>query len=533
MSIELFKTLQCETSLKSYIKQAWDIVEKNRKLIWNWHLDVICNHLEVVTNTFIVKSQLPRKQYRHDLTLPFINYLWINIPPRHTKSLIVSVFWPTWEWGPMNLPQLSYLFTSYAQGLSTRDSVKRRAIMESQWYQDRWGDRFQLTSDQNQKTRYVNDATGHMISTSIRGLGTGEGGDRVIIDDAHNVNEVESDTKRMEVLNVWDDSMGSRLNDEDTGAYIGIMHRTHHKDLTGHMLEKVKLGEVKNFVHICLPARYESDHPTPTVTPLAFKDPRTKEGEVLDKNRWPEEKLLRRENRMTKWAVAGQHQQRPTPRGGDLIQTEMIQVVDSYNERQVAKVCRYWDKAVTEDKSASKTASVKLAFMTPDCPYGVLIMDCITGRWSSAKREAVIRQTADLDGQDVVIGIEQEPGSGGKESAQNTARKTLIGYRVFLDRPSGAKEVRLEAFSAQVENGNVAILNRPWTRDYLDALEMCKVGSVTDEGDATSGAFNYNAGLTGNSRAKVRVHVLEGGKKEEPVRDELDYTNTRPKARVA
>ena len=184
-------------------------------------------------------------------------------------------------------------------------------------------------------------------------------------------------------------------------------------------------------------------------------------------------------------------QQRPTPRGGDLIQTGMIQVVDSYNERQVAKVCRYWDKAVTEDKSASKTASVKLAFMTPDCPYGVLIMDCITGRWSSAKREAVIRQTADLDGQDVVIGIEQEPGSGGKESAQNTARKTLIGYRVFLDRPSGAKEVRLEAFSAQVENGNVAILNRSWTRDYLDALE-------TDMGSLLSACFNSHLLAGGN-----------------------------------
>jgi hypothetical protein len=56
----------------------------------------------------------------------------------------------------------------------------------------RWGDRFTLTSDQNQKMRFENDRTGYRISTSVGGFGTGEGGDAIVSDDPHNV-EVESD----------------------------------------------------------------------------------------------------------------------------------------------------------------------------------------------------------------------------------------------------------------------------------------------------------------------------------------------------
>jgi predicted phage terminase large subunit-like protein len=397
---------------------------------------------------------------------------------------------------------------SYGQQLSTRDSVKRRRIIESPWYKRFWGDRYHITSDQNQKTRYENDYTGYMIATSLGGLGTGEGGDRVIIDDAHNVNEVESDLKRETAINTWDDTMGTRVDDEDTGAYIGIMQRTHKKDLTGHLLEKVKTKQIKHFVHLCLPARYEKDHPCPTRTPLRFKDPRKREGEALDQNRWPVSKLDIREGRMTKWAISGQHQQRPNIRGGELIPVGQIKVVDSYNDRHIVKMVRYWDKAISLDKSASSTASVLMAFMSDECAFGVIILDCIVGKWGAGIREQKIKQTAQLDGVAVRVGVEQEPGSGGKESAENTMKKTLVGFDCFADHPTGAKEVRLDPFIAQVEHGNVAVLNRTWTKGYLDALEDCSIGSVLDEGDATSGAFNELSGLGGEKKkAKVRVYV--------------------------
>ena len=508
--IPIMRRILAEKSLKQFIQQAWPIVEQKKKLIWNWHLDVICQHLEVVTNTYVIGSGLRNRTvgdytYTADLTLPPINYLWINMPPRHMKSLIVSVFWPCWEWGPKNLTETRYLCLSYAQPLSTRDSLKRRRIIESKWYQENWGNRFYLVSDQNAKTRYDNDKTGYMIATSILGIGTGEGGSRVIIDDAHNVNEVESDVKRQRTIDAWDDALSTRVDDDTIGAYIGVMQRTHHKDLTGHLIEKYRRKEIEQFTHLCLPARYEKDHPFPTISPLPFKDPRTVEGEPLDRNRWPEEKLRIREGRMTAWAKAGQLQQRPAPKGGSIVQVGNIKVVKNYNHRQVLQMVRYWDKAASEDKSASNTATVLLARMTDDCEYAVLVLDAFQGQWNVGYRDKRMRQTAEMDGIEVEQVVEQEPGSGGKESAQSSVRKIFLGFKAAMDRPTGAKEVRIEPFASQVENDNVAMLEGPWNKEYLESLENSTPGSVGDLADATSGAFNWVFGLAGKRKSKIRV----------------------------
>ncbi len=92
----------------------------------NWHIGCIAEHLEAVS-----AGQIRR--------------LLINVPPRHMKSIGVSVAWPAWTW--IAAPERRFLFTSYAQGLSTRDSVKCRRVIESPIYQRRWGDGFHLTGD--------------------------------------------------------------------------------------------------------------------------------------------------------------------------------------------------------------------------------------------------------------------------------------------------------------------------------------------------------------------------------------------------
>jgi hypothetical protein len=55
------------------------IVEPGTQYVHGWHIDAICEHLEAVS-------------------LGQIFNLLINMPPRHMKSLLVSVFWPTWQW---------------------------------------------------------------------------------------------------------------------------------------------------------------------------------------------------------------------------------------------------------------------------------------------------------------------------------------------------------------------------------------------------------------------------------------------------
>jgi hypothetical protein len=370
------------------------------------------------------------------VTFGQIQYLVVNVPPRHTKSSTVSVLWPTWEWGPQNLPHLRYIFSSYAQELSTRDALKSRRVIQSNWYQHCWGDRFKITSDQNAKTRYDNNHTGYRIATSVRGIGTGEGGDRIVVDDPHNVKQAESDTYRQEVLVWWDESMSTRINDEDTGAYVIIGQRTHSKDLCGHLIDKGEAGEI-DIVKLILPARYEKERELKlqTKTPLYFKDPRRKQGEPLDKHRFSERKLSKIESRMTEYSRAGQLQQRPSPRGGGIFKIDCF-ITDGVKEphwQRIVKVVRYWDKAGTED-GGKRTAGTLMALLDDG---KVIILHCEKGQWSAGRREKIIKNTAVLDDArwekiHVHQVVEQEPGSGGKESAEQSMinlRGTCLSHR--------------------------------------------------------------------------------------------------------
>ena len=202
-------------SLREFIRQAWPILQPVTPFVPGWHIDALCEHLEAIT-------------YGH------IRNLLINIPPRHMKSLTVSVFWPCWEW--IRWPERRWLCASYAESLSLRDSRHCRTVIQSPWYRRNWGDVFMLTEDQNEKRRFDNDKTGYRIASSVGGANTGEGGDRIVCDDPHNVKEAESDVARKGVCDWYDQVMSTRVNDPKTAARVIIMQRVHEADLSGHVL---------------------------------------------------------------------------------------------------------------------------------------------------------------------------------------------------------------------------------------------------------------------------------------------------------
>ena len=117
-----------------------------------------------------------------------------------------------------------------------------------------------------------------------------------------------------------------------------------------------------------------------------------------------------------------------------------------------------------------------------------LITDIKRGRWSSEQREAIIRQTAEADGIDTIIWHEQEPGSGGKESAEGTIRN-LAGYSTYADRVTKNKELRADPYSVQVNNGNVLLLYAPWNQDFIEEHRYFPNSTFKDQVDASSGAF--------------------------------------------
>lgn len=448
-----------QRKLTHFIKQAWTEVEPAYPYIHNWHIDVMSDYLEAFRNREIQQ-------------------LVINIPPRCMKSIECAVMFPAWCWTTM--PSDKFVFASYSQTLSVRDSMKMRRLIKSDWYQSRWP--LKLLGDSDNKMKYENEHTGYRIATSVGGVATGEGGDYVIADDPHNVIEGESDAKRNEVLLWWDESMSTRLNNPKTGCRLIIMQRIHQNDLVGHVLA------TGGWEHLCLPMEYV---PKVLVDMNArARDPRIKEGELLWPERIGEVELARLKLNMGTYAYSGQMQQDPTPRKGAMLDVDRIEI-RMEPSAPIKKVIRAWDKAGTEDAGA-RSAGVKMALLENK---RICILDVVKGRWNPATRNNIMKNTAMLDSKKVRIWIEQEGGSGGKESAENSV-KELAGFKAYAESPKGDKEMRAEPFAIQIEANNVECLSRDWTEEYLDELRKFPNGTYKDQVDASSLALKK---LTDNS----------------------------------
>lgn len=142
---------QAERHLYRFLREGWHVLEPETEFVAGWHIELVAEYLELVT-----QGQIRR--------------LIVNEAPKHTKSALCTIFWPVWIW--LKKPSLRFMFTSYSSTLSTQHSIKRRQLIESEWFQERWGDRFKLSSDQNVKTHFENTARGAMFAASLASGGT-------------------------------------------------------------------------------------------------------------------------------------------------------------------------------------------------------------------------------------------------------------------------------------------------------------------------------------------------------------------------
>lgn len=288
-----------DLGLGDFVRGAWHVVEPENEFVSGFHIDAIVEHLEAVS-----AGQ--------------IQNLVINIPPRHMKSLLVSVFWFAWSW--TRDPGMRWLYSSYAQSLSVRDSLKSRRLVTSPWYQHRWGHLFRMTGDQNEKIRFENDRSGYRIASSVEGGNTGEGGDIIVADDPHNIKEIESVLTRESVLSWWDNVMTSRSGRRALPRKVIIMQRSHERDLSGHVLQH------GGYVHLRLPQEYEPKvmvKVNAAPDPLGDPDWRTHPGELLWPERFgPEEVASIKTGGISSYHLAGQYQQRPAPAEGGIFKRE-------------------------------------------------------------------------------------------------------------------------------------------------------------------------------------------------------------------
>jgi predicted phage terminase large subunit-like protein len=456
----------CEESFFEFVQEFWDIVIPEA-YIHNWHIEYLCNELQTAaTQVFL---GVPRT---YDIV--------INIPPGSTKSTIVSVLLPAWAW--TRFPTCRTICGSHGASLALDLSRKSRMVVKSDKYRRCWPS-IKLTKDQDAKSYYVNEKGGFRFCVGTGGSVVGMHAHLLIVDDPIDPQGAISNAEMLAANKWMDETLATRKVDKEISLTILIMQRLHQNDCTANMIERTD-----NVLHICLPAEL-SEHLKPAALAPFYKDD-GHGNHLMDIRRLTKKTLNENEKKLGQYGFAGQFGQHPVPPGGGMFKTDRITITESprlddptqWNSRLI----RSWDKAATQDGGCF-TAGIKLGL---DSKNRLWILHASRGQWDTDIREAQTKLTARMDGHDTVIMLEQEPGSGGKDSAQATARN-LLGYTVIIERPTGNKIYRADPFSVQVNNYNVYMVPGEWNQAFIDEMKFFPLSTYMDQIDAASAGANW------------------------------------------
>lgn len=450
-------------------------------------IDALTNNVKVATldgfKSFVAKANPRFVWYPHCEKLARvlirvangeIKRLLVSMPPRHSKSEQVSRLFSAY-YLTIN-PHHFIGLLSYGAELANTLSRNARDNFEKAGGE--------VKDDAGAVKHWETTQGGGMWAAGVGGAITGKGFHLGIIDDPLKNSEDAASVVIREKQKEWYSSTFYTRAEPDA-AIIIIQTRWHDDDLTGWLLTQ-ETEELPEHWHIVnMPAIKEETVKIPDTCTL--EPDNRKVGDALCPQRYPIEVLQKTKARLGSYYWSALYQQNPQPREGGMFKRDWFEIVKARPDN-ATRFIRYWDKAGTEGGQGARTAGVLMCYAKPFW----YVCDVIAGRWSAYERENIIKQTAELDGKKVEIWIEQEPGSGGKESAEATIRN-LAGYRVHAERPTGDKVTRAEPFAAQCEGRNVKLVRADWNYSYLDELTSFPTGATKDKVDASSGAFNHLA----------------------------------------
>lgn len=485
--------------LRAFVRLAWPHVEPGR-LVWGWHVDAICDHLEAVS--------------RGD-----IRDLLLLIPPGHMKSLTAAVFWPAWEW--IDSPASKFIFATYSANLTRRDAVRHRGLVNSDWYQNAWGNGIDPATARPREsgpgtcipwesTRaamfFENNHKGFRYSTSTNAEVTGRHGNRLVFDDLTKAQDAQGraaiDMVAIKKANAfWFETMATR--GLPGASRVGVMQRLHFEDTAARCIDA-------GYTVLELPAEYEPARRC-VVEVTGFADPRTTEGEIL----WPEmygaDELARRRASMGALAFESQYQQRPTPKGGAIFKADDFQtwgVAGSrYPElprRRDMTITQSWDMRFGDSQKAESSFVVGQVWGKIGADH--LLLDQVRGRWDFAQTCEQF-MTLSAAWPEAIEKLVERKANG---EAVKSALKDRIPGIVLID-PEGGKDSRAFACQPYFRGGNVFLPSEtiaPWRKEFDAELLSFPLGRNDDQVDsATQYLVNQGANTVGVFESATRAMV--------------------------
>jgi predicted phage terminase large subunit-like protein len=431
------------------------------------------------------------QQFHADLSAGKRPIVAIQAPSQHGKSEGVNDFI---AWCAGNNPDLNIIYASYSDELGTRANRTLQRTISSEPFSKIFP--LQIGTPGWAANNNLIEFVGHSGSfrnTTVEGQITGLPVDLGIIDDPLKGRaEANSRSVRDKIWAWFTDDFYTRLS-KNAGVLI-IMTRWHVDDLVGRVLQR--FGDEVRVLRYAALAEEDENHwmsdwqLTPQGWVPAWKLVRRLKGEPLFPELKPKSLLLEQQNCLSQGSWESQYQQNPIIVGGGQLPIEQLKVLHSIDRANIRSSVRYWDKGASYNKDAAYTAGVLMHKMTDNT---FVIEHVVRRRWNAFEREQRIREYAEADKKhgckNYKIFVEQEPGSAGQESVENTIRN-LAGFQVYADKVTGSKQVRAEPFTAQVQAGNVFLRAGPWVEAFRDECETWPNGKYKDQIDAAAGAFN-------------------------------------------
>ena len=411
-----------------------------------------------------------------------IRRLIVNLPPRHSKSELFSRTLPGAYLA--RYPDRSVILCSYgaelAQDLS--QDARDRYVLSGRALRD----------DTRAARNWMTAEGGRMVAAGVRGPITGRGAHLAVIDDFYRDDEqASSPTVRRKTERWYDAVLSTRL--EPDAAVVIVATRWHPDDLVGWLMGKEEEEAPEGWTVLSLPAISEEGAQEFPEAVTVVGDFRDEPGLALCPERMPIERLEHIRQRSLPFFWSALWQNRPTAEAGDLFQRAWFDAaiyVDPVEVPRDAERVRSWDKAGTIG-GGDWTVGVLFARASDGTYY---VENVIRGQWGDFDRERIIRETAIADNRryktagrraPVSIIFEQEPGSGGKQSAAMTAR-TLEGFQFYIEKPVTNKVARARPLASYFKAGQVRLVRADWNRAYVEELVAFRdKNSQADQVDAS------------------------------------------------
>ena len=435
-----------------------------------------------------------------------VSRILLSVPSRHGKSTLISRNLASYFLA--HYPNDKVILSAYSQGLASEFGGQVKDIIN--YYNHLSPYPIHLATDSRAKNKFniAPPYRGQMLAVGAAGSIMGFGAGLFIVDDPiKNVADADSEVKQQKLREWFGGVVRSRLERRTNGRppiIIVIAQRLHVNDLHGIIKStSPTIPAVDAFDILKKGGTIAQDTWVDLNIPAICTEPETdllgrKKGDVL----WPYQRdydwLMSEKRDIGSYLFNAIYQGTPVEREGNIFKrawfmdettNKIYNVIEREEVPYDAPKLRYWDFGAS-GKKGDATAGMLTAWTGED----LIMIDLVTGKFTANQVLRKFQQTAKRDGKDVLIRIEQEPGSASKLLINKFRRsKEFKGFNIRGDKVKLKKNVRSFDLEALAEDGRIWFVRGDWNIQVIDHLVAFtgQEGKPDDIADACTGSARH------------------------------------------